>query len=176
MGEFKIIEDSLIKLAPIVITELQDELTLQKHIASKTLYDGFKRKLKADMTGISLHIINDTKYMWVVNNGNNNGVKVGYQAIHDWAMHKVGRGELKFTSLHSLNNFISSVKSQLEDKYLTAGGDKVAGGRRYFFIDIVVKKIKKGSILSDLKESIKKQVRQEVKKGLYSKELKVTIG
>jgi len=175
MGEFKIIEDNLIKLAPIVIKELKDELAFQKHIASRQLVDGFRKQLKTGTTSVSMHIINDTKHMWIVNDGKSGGVSASYEAIRKWALIKQSMGELKFTSLQSLNNFISKVKSELEKKYLTAGGERVAP-RRYFFINIVIEKIKTGSILSELKESIKKQVRQEVKKGLYSKELKVTIG
>ena len=173
MAKYKIIEEALEKEKKIVIEALQKELNFQKHVAKGTLRNGFYHKIVNSPDKISLYIMNNTPYMWTVNDGKSSGVNATYQAIADWTFHKETNGELTFGSEHQRNNFISTVKHRLEKKYLTAGGDLVAP-RRYFFIDFVRKSWKNGAV-KRIKDAIVKDVEDIVNKELIKKEIKLTI-
>ena len=107
-----------------IIEALKKELNYQKHIGKGTLYNGFYYNIRNRTDSISLLILNDTPYMWTVNDGKSSGVNASYQAIADWTFHKEVNGELTFGSEHERNNFISTVKHNLEEQYFTKSGDR----------------------------------------------------
>lgn len=174
MGVFKIIEDRLMKESKVGIKLLKSELDFQKHRASDKLYDGFYARVEQKGNRIVMAVMNNADYMWTVNDGKAGGVNASYQQISAWALDKQDRGEIRFTSMTSLNNFISKVKLELEYRYLTAGGNKVAP-RRYFFIDIVVEDIKKSGLGRRLEKDIDKQIKQEIGYSKADKIVKVGI-
>jgi hypothetical protein len=156
MSKFNIIKESLKKEGIIYIKMLKDELEFQKHMASGRLAKSFYTTINETTNTIVLSVMNDTPYMWLVNDGNSGGVSASFQAISDWALDKQDRGEISFSSEHALNRFVQKVKHNLEKKYLTRGGEMVAP-RRYFFIDIVIEKIKKER-LKKLEDDINNQI------------------
>lgn len=170
------IKEALAKENKPIIDALKKELHFQKHIGKGTLLNGFYYRIVNTKDSISLLILNDTPYMWTVNDGNKNGVNASYQAIADWTFNKEVNGELTFSSAHERNNFISSVKHELENRYLTRGGERVAP-RRYFFIDFVRGDV---TLMSPLVKRMENAVVDEVKgileKELVEKTLQLTIG
>jgi hypothetical protein len=158
-----------------IIEALKKELNYQKHIGKGTLYNGFYYNIRNRTDSISLLILNDTPYMWTVNDGKSSGVNASYQAIADWTFHKEVNGELTFGSEHERNNFISHVKHELEDGYYTPGGKKVAP-RRYFFIDFARESWRKSGAIKRIEDAIVKDVEDIVNKELVKKEIKLTIG
>ena len=176
MADNKIIQEALVRENKTIINALKKELTLQKHIGKGTLRDGFYYKIVNSTDSISLQILNDTPYMWLVNNGKSTGVNASYNAIYNWSQEKWKNGELNFSNEDEISNFVSSVKDKLEDGYYTAGG-KIVAPRRYFFIDFVRGKTSLMSPLAKrLNDAIVKEVQDTVNKELVSKEIKLTIG
>jgi len=175
MGQYKFIEDALKKEAPYVIRELRTELENQQHIASRKLYDGFRDRIKIGSNTISLLITNNTPYMWLVNDGKSTGVNASFNAIYNWAQDKWGRGELTFSSESDIERFVQKVKNNLEDQYLTKGGEAVAQ-KRYFFIDIAAHKVRQSNISDRIQDGIVKQIEDDINKILLKEEITLTIG
>ena len=175
MSDNKIIQEALEREKFLVIGALRKELEFQKHIGRGTLRDGFYHKIVSTPDNIFLYIMNDTPYMWLVNDGKSTGVNASYNAIYNWAHEKWRNGQLDFSSEDEISNFVNTVKSNLEDSYYTAGG-KLVAERRYFFIDFARESWKKGGAIKRIEDSIVKDVQDIVSKGLVKKEIKLTIG
>jgi len=178
MDKHQIIKEALARENLSIIEALKKELNYQKHIGKGTLYNGFYYRITNRTNSISLLILNDTPYMWLVNNGKSGGVTASYQAIADWTFQKETNGELTFGSEHERNNFISTVKHNLEEQYFTKSGDRNVppyGYRRYFFIDFARESWKKSGAIKRLEDAIVKDVEGIVKKELVRKEIKLTI-
>ncbi|QDP67821.1 MAG: hypothetical protein Unbinned8210contig1002_9 [Prokaryotic dsDNA virus sp.] len=177
--QYKFIKDALKKEAPYIISELQKELDHQQHIASGTLYKGFRDIIKIGSDTISLLITNDTPYMWLVNDGKKSGVNASYNAILEWVYEKEGRGMLTFSSNHERANFVQKVKHNLENNYFTRTGDMNVppyGYKRYFFIDIAAHKVRQSKIEDRIKEGIVAEIEDAVNKALLKEEITLTIG
>ena len=175
MSDNKIIQEALEREKFLVIGALRKELEFQKHIGRGTLRDGFYHKIVSTPDNIFLYIMNDTPYMWLVNDGKSTGVNASFNAIYNWAQEKWRNGQLDFSSEDEISNFVNTVKSNLEDSYYTAGG-KLVAERRYFFIDFARESWKKGGAIKRIEDSIVKDVQDIVSKGLVKKEIKLTIG
>tara|TARA_R110002124_G_scaffold40050_4_gene125906 strand:+ start:869 stop:1396 length:528 start_codon:yes stop_codon:yes gene_type:complete len=175
MADNKIIQEALVRENKVIIDALKKELNFQKHIGKGTLYNGFYYKIVNRTDSISLQILNDTPYMWLVNDGKSTGVNASYNDIDNWTYDKEKNGELTFGSEHERANFVSSVKEKLEDGYYTAGG-KVVAPRRYFFIDFARESWKKSGAVKRIEDAIVKDVQGVVDKELVKKEIKLTIG
>ena len=175
MADYKLITEALEKEKSLVIGALKKELQLQKHIGKGTLRDGFYHKIVSTPDRIFLYIMNNTPYMWLVNDGKSTGVNASFNAIYNWAQEKWRNGELNFNSEDEISNFVSKVKSELEDGYYTEGG-KLVAERRYFFIDFARESWKKSGAVKRIEDSIVKDVQDIVNKGLVKKEIKLTIG
>ena len=175
MSDNKIIQEALEREKFLVIGALRKELEFQKHIGKGTLRDGFYHKIVSTPDNIFLYIMNDTPYMWLVNDGKSTGVNASFNAIYNWAQEKWRNGQLDFSSEDEISNFVNTVKSNLEDSYYTAGG-KLVAERRYFFIDFARESWKKGGAIKRIEDSIVKDVQDIVSKGLVKKEIKLTIG
>lgn len=128
-----IVEEALRKAGGLYIEYLKDELDYQKHVASGKLKNGFYVRVHYAGGGIRMDVMNKYAYMDIVNNGAS-GVTASFAELDAWTSQKEARGELSFSSRSRRNYFIQKVKTELEQKYLTVGGDKVAP-RRYFFIE-----------------------------------------
>lgn len=179
MADYKLITEALEKEKFLVIGALKKELELQKHIGKGTLRDGFYHKIVSTPDRIFLYIMNNTPYMWLVNDGKSTGVNASYNAIESWTYDKERRGELRFGSEHERDNFVNTVKSNLEDQYFTKSGDRSVspyGYKRYFFIDFARESWKKSGAVKRIEDSIVKDVQDIVNKGLVKKEIKLTIG
>lgn len=175
MSEFKRIKDSLKKEGIVYIKMLQDELAFQKHRASDKLYKGFRYRVTERGDSIVLQITNSTPYMWLVNDGAKGGVRASYQAIADWALKKQ---TIKFASAAALNNFINKVKHNLEEQYFTKSGDRKVppfGYKRYFFIDIVIDRIKRTKI-KKIEDDINRQISESLGMKKKEKVVKLNIG
>tara|TARA_R110002072_G_scaffold96817_3_gene212817 strand:+ start:4248 stop:4775 length:528 start_codon:yes stop_codon:yes gene_type:complete len=175
MADNKIIQEALEREKLLVIGALKKELEFQKHIGKGTLRDGFYHKIVSTPDNIFLYIMNDTPYMWLVNDGKSTGVNASFNAIYNWAQEKWRNGELDFSSEGEISNFVSKVKNELENSYYTAGG-KLVAERRYFFIDFARESWKKGGAIKRIEDSIVKDVQDIVNKELVKKEIKLTIG
>jgi len=160
MSRFKIIEKALKKEGILAIKLLRKELKQQKHIASGKLYDGFYTRISEKGDSVVMAVMNNTPYMWIVNDGKSGGVNASYQAISDWALKKQDRGEIRFADIHALNRFVQKTKRNLEKRYLTRGGERVAP-QRYFFIDIV-----RETIARTKSQQIEDEINKEIIKGL----------
>ena len=128
-----IVEEALRRAGGLYIEYLQDELEYQKHVASGNLKNGFYVRVHYAGGGLRMDVMNKYSYMDIVNNGAS-GVTATYAELDAWTSQKESRGELSFSSNSRRRYFINKVKSELESRYLTQGGDKVAP-RRYFFIE-----------------------------------------
>tara|TARA_R100001463_G_scaffold9308_9_gene27888 strand:- start:842 stop:1366 length:525 start_codon:yes stop_codon:yes gene_type:complete len=128
-----IVEEALRKAGGLYIEYLKDELDYQKHVASGNLKNGFYVRVHYAGGGLRMDVMNKYSYMDIVNNGAS-GVTASFAELDAWTSQKEARGELSFSSRSRRNYFIQKVKAELEQKYLTKGGDKVAP-RRYFFIE-----------------------------------------
>ena len=163
MSVFKIIEDRLKEEGKIGRELLRKELDFQKHRASDKLYDGFYIKVNNIGNSIVMAVMNDADYMWKVNgtppNGRTAGVRATMQELTDWALKKQDKGEIRFASPYHLHRFVQNVKHELMKHYLTDGGQMVAP-RRYFFIDIVVKEIKKSGAKKRIETDLDKQIKE----------------
>ena len=69
--EYQIIRDELHKVGRVYIKALQQELEFQKHIASGDLAESFFTRVHKARGSLILDIMNNTPYMWIVNNGSN---------------------------------------------------------------------------------------------------------
>lgn len=179
MKDISIIKTSLNKESKIYFKMLKDELEFQKHMASGKLADGFYARVEKRKDSIVMKIMNNANYMWKVNgrlpNGRTQGVSASYSDLLDWTRRKEGRGELIFTSEYDRIRFVAKVKTELEDRYLTRGGEKVAP-RRYFFINVVVGKIKDSDLDKKLEDSINKQIIKNLGLNKKQKVVKINIG
>jgi len=173
--EFNIIKEGLKKEGIVYIDMLKDELTFQKHRASDKLYKGFRDRVITRGDSIVLQIANSTPYMWLVNDGKESGIRASYQAISAWALQKQDKGYITFANEFALNNFIQKVKHNLEEQYFTKDGDRTVppfGYKRYFFIDIVIDRIKKTK-LKKIEDDINRQLVKSL--GLDKKEKVVKL-
>jgi len=178
MGEFKRIKDSLEKEGIVYIKMLQDELAFQKHRASDKLYKGFRYRVTERGDSIVLQITNSTPYMWLVNDGKESGIRASYQAISAWALQKQDKGYITFANEFALNNFIQKVKHNLEEQYFTKSGDRNVppfGYKRYFFIDIVIDRIKRTKI-KKIEDDINRQISESLGMKKKEKVVKLNIG
>jgi translation initiation factor 2 alpha subunit (eIF-2alpha) len=153
MSEIRdIIKTELKKGGKIYIQELQRELGEQKHRAYDNLYKSFRAEVVEYGYGsLSLSITSNSSYLWIVNNGAPNGVKVEADVILAWAKQK-GLDWIK------TKKQAQSIANELANEYYTPGGKLVAGGRRYFFVGIAMEEAERRGVLKDIEKSIEKQV------------------
>tara|TARA_R100000654_G_scaffold20855_2_gene42094 strand:- start:18813 stop:19358 length:546 start_codon:yes stop_codon:yes gene_type:complete len=181
MKDISIIKTSLNKESKIYFKMLKDELEFQKHMASGKLADGFYARVEQKGDTIVMKIMNNTSYMWKVNgkkpNGTTRGVSASFSDLLDWARRKEARGELSFFSEYDRIRFIAKVKTELEDRYLTRGGESSRiSPRRYFFINVVVGQIKDSDLDKKLEDSINKQIIKNLGLNKKQKVVKINIG
>ena len=171
MAELQLIKDGLRRGGKLYIELLKEELDFQKHNASGRLSGGFFVRIHKRRDALVMDVMNNTPYMWLVNEGQPSGVDASYSAIKAWAISK----GFSFTDKKHETAVISKIVSELKTRYFTAMGDRVAP-RRYFFIDIAFDKANDMGLNDAVEEDIRKQIDAEVGKIGFSKAIQLTIG
>jgi len=168
-----IVEEALRRAGGLYIEYLQDELEYQKHVASGNLKNGFYVRVHYAGGGIRMDVMNKYAYMDTVNDGANR-VDVNYETLYEWTKQKEARGELSFSSPSRRSYFIHKVKSELEDGYLTKGGERVAP-RRYFFIETAYDTANAQGVLDGIENSVSDQIEAVLNKYGSFKAIQLTI-
>ena len=120
-----------------------------------------------------MDVMNKYTYMDTVNNGAS-GVTASYSELDAWTSQKESRGELSFSSDSRRKYFINKVKSELEDGYLTEGGNKVAP-RRYFFIETAYETANIQGAQKDIENSVSREIDSILNKYGSFKAIQLTI-
>ena len=168
-----IVEEALRSAGGLYIEYLQDELEYQKHVASGNLKNGFYVRVHYAGGGLRMDVMNKYAYMDIVNNGAS-GVTASFAELDAWTSQKEARGELSFSSRSRRNYFIQTVKAELEQKYLTRGGDKVAP-RRYFFIETAYETANAQGVLNGIENSVSDEIDAILNKYGSFKAIQLTI-
>tara|TARA_R110001606_G_scaffold10792_3_gene46427 strand:+ start:506 stop:1033 length:528 start_codon:yes stop_codon:yes gene_type:complete len=169
-----IIKEALRRAGGLYIEYLKDELDFQKHVASGSLKNGFYVRVHKVGKGLRMDVMNNNSYMDIVNNGASGGVNASYSELDEWTSQKESRGELNFSSVSRRRYFINKVKTELESKYLTIGGDKVAP-RRYFFIETAFETANAQGVEKDIENSISLEIDAILNKYGSFKAIQLTI-
>ena len=169
-----IIKEALRRAGGLYIEYLKDELDFQKHVASGSLKNGFYVRVHKVGKGLRMDVMNNNSYMDIVNNGASGGVNASYSQLDEWTSQKESRGELNFSSVSRRRYFINKVKTELESKYLTIGGDKVAP-RRYFFIETAFETANAQGVEKDIENSISLEIDAILNKYGSFKAIQLTI-
>ena len=155
MAEIKdIIKTELKKGGKVYIQELQRELGAQLHIASGRLRNSFRAEINETGGSLSLEIVSDSAYLWIVNNGASGGVQVEADVILEWMKQKGLTGSM---SQGEALRFARNTARQLNQKYLTSGGELVAANR-YFFVEIAMSEAERMGVIAHIEKSIGKQI------------------
>ena len=168
-----IVEEALRRAGGVYIEYLKDELDFQKHVASGNLKNGFYVRVHYVGEGLRMDVMNKYSYMDIVNNGAS-GVTASYSELDAWTSQKEARGELSFSSNSRRRYFINKVKSELEDGYLTEGGNKVAP-RRYFFIETAYETANAQGAQKDIENSVSREIDSILNKYGSFKAIQLTI-
>lgn len=168
-----IVEEALRKAGGLYIEYLKDELDYQKHVASGNLKNGFYVRVHYAGGGLRMDVMNKYAYMDIVNNGAS-GVTASFAELDAWTSQKEARGELSFSSRSRRNYFIQTVKAELEQKYLTRGGDKVAP-RRYFFIETAYDTANAQGVEDNITDGVSNEIEAILNKYGTYKAIQITI-
>jgi hypothetical protein len=171
MADYPLIEKSLRKAGRTYMDLLKAELEFQKHNASGRLRDGFYISVHERGGSLVMSVMNNAKYMWLVNDGNTNGVDADYDDIKEWAISK----GFNFDNEKHEKKSVSKIVSELKTKYFTPMGDRVAP-RRYFFIDVAFDSAERMGLNEAIKEDIRKQIDAAIGEAGKSKEIKIKLG
>ena len=155
MSEIKdIIKTELKRAGKVYIEELQRELGAQLHRAYDKLYNSFRTEINEAGGSLSLEIVSDAAYLWIVNNGAAGGVQVEADVILDWMKQKGLTGS---TNQGEALEFASNTAAQLAQGYYTPGG-KLVAPNRYFFVEIAMDNAERIGVVAHIEESIGKQI------------------
>ena len=168
-----IVEEALRRAGGLYIEYLQDELEYQKHVASGNLKNGFYVRVHYAGGGLRMDVMNKYAYMDIVNNGAS-GVTASFAELDAWTSQKESRGELSFSSNSRRRYFINKVKSELESRYLTQGGDKVAP-RRYFFIETAYDTANAQGVEDTIRDGVSNEIDSILNKFGTYKAIQLTI-
>jgi len=165
MSAYKVIDKALKTAGEFYIDLLQTELVFQEHIASRKLYSSFKTIVSERGGNLYMDVVNDTEYMWLVNDGKSRVPNVTFEDIKNWTQLK---------GLDFSNKRIWSVTEQLRQNYYTAGGLLVAP-RRTGFIDYAFGIADSMGINQMVEDEILKQVDAVIGEVGQSKAIQLTI-
>ena len=155
MSEIKdIIKTELKKGGKIYIQELQRELGAQLHRATDRLYNSFRTQINEAGGSLSLEIVSDSAYLWIVNNGAAGGVQVEADVILDWMKKKGLTGSM---NQGEALRFARNTARQLGQGYYTPGG-KLVAPNRYFFVEIAMDNAERIGVIAHIEKSIGKQI------------------
>ena len=165
MSAYKIIDEALKTAGNFYIELLQTELRFQEHVASRKLHDSFRVSISERGNSLFMEIVNDTPYMWLVNDGNSRVPNVTVSDIKEWTQLK---------GLDFSKGAIWRVTEALKLNYYTQGGLLVAA-RRTKFIDYAFGIADSMGVNQMIEEDILKQVDAEIGKAGSSKAVQLTI-
>jgi len=165
MSAYKIIDEALKTAGKFYIELLQTELRFQEHVASRRLHDSFKVVVSERGNSLFMEIVNNTPYMWLVNDGNSRVPNVTFAEIKEWTQLK---------GLNFSKGAIWRVTEALKLNYYTTGGLLVAQ-RRTKFIDYAFGIADSMGVNQMIEEDILKQVDAEIGKVGSSKVVQLTI-
>tara|TARA_R110002111_G_scaffold77893_2_gene123620 strand:+ start:4226 stop:4726 length:501 start_codon:yes stop_codon:yes gene_type:complete len=165
MSAYKVIDQALKTAGEFYIDLLQTELAFQQHIASKKLYSSFKTIVSERGGNLYMDVVNDTEYMWMVNDGNTSAPNVEFKDIQYWA---------KLKGLDFSKKRIWSVTEELRQNYYTAGGLLIAP-RRTKFIDYAFGIADSMGINQMIEQDILKQIDAVIGEEGQSKAIQLTI-
>ena len=165
MSAYKIIDQALKTAGEFYIELLQTELVFQQHLASKKLYNSFKTIVSERGGNLYMDVVNDTEYMWMVNDGNTSAPNVTYEDLKEWNQLK-GLGFSK--------SRLYDIKARLIQNYYTKGG-KLVAPRRTGFIDYAFGIADSMGINQMIEQDILKQVDAVIGGEGQSKAIQLTI-
>ena len=165
MSAYKVIDNALKTAGEFYIELLQTELVFQEHIASRKLYSSFKTIISERGGNLYMDVVNDTEYMWLVNDGNSRVPNVSFEDIQTWTQLK---------GLDFSKKRIWSVTEELRQNYYTAGGLLVAP-RRTGFIDYAFGMADSMGINQMVEDEILKQIDVVIGEAGQSKAIQLTI-
>ena len=165
MSAYKIIDQALKTAGDFYIELLQTELVFQEHIASRKLYSSFRTVISERGDSLFMDVVNDTPYMWLVNDGNSRVPNVEFEDIQTWA---------KLKGLNFSKSKIWSVTNELRQNYYTQGGLLVAP-RRTGFIDYAFGIADSMGINKMVEDDILRQIDAEIGSSGSSKAIQLTI-
>ena len=165
MSAYKVIDQALKTAGEFYIELLQTELVFQKHLASKKLYSSFKTIVSERGGNLYMDVVNDTEYMWMVNDGNTSAPNVTYEDLKEWNQLK----GLKFSKSRLYN-----IKAALIQNYYTKGGLLVAP-RRTKFIDYAFGIADSMGINQMIEQDILKQIDAVIGEEGQSEAIQLTI-
>ncbi len=165
MSAYKIIDQALKTAGDFYIELLQTELVFQEHIASEKLYKSFRTVISERGDSLFMDVVNDTPYMWLVNDGNSRVPNVEFEDIQDWS---------KLKGLNFSKKRIWKVTKELRQNYYTQGGLLVAP-RRTGFIDYAFGIADSMGINKMVEDDILKQIDAEIGSSGSSKAIQLTI-
>jgi len=165
MSAYKVIDQALKTAGEFYIELLQTELVFQQHLASKKLYNSFKTIVSERGGNLYMDVVNDTEYMWMVNDGNTSAPSVEFEDIQYWA---------KLKGLDFSKKRIWSVTEELRQNYYTAGGLLVAP-RRTKFIDYAFGIADSMGINQMIEQDILKQIDAVIGEEGQSEAIQLTI-
>ena len=165
MSAYKVIDQALKTAGEFYIELLQTELVFQEHIASRKLYSSFRTIVSERGGNLYMDVVNDTEYMWLVNDGNSRVPNVQFEDIQDWA---------KLKGLDFSKKRIWSVTEELRQNYYTAGGLLVAP-RRTKFIDYAFGIADSMGINQMIEQDILKQIDAVIGEEGQSEAIQLTI-
>jgi len=165
MSAYKVIDEALKIAGELYIDLLKTELVFQEHIASRKLYSSFRTIVSERGGNLYMDVVNDTEYMWLVNDGNSRVPNVQFEDIQDWA---------KLKGLDFSKKRIWSVTEELRQNYYTAGGLLVAP-RRTGFIDYAFGIADSMGINQMIEQDILRQIDAVIGEEGQSKAIQLTI-
>jgi len=165
MSAYKIIDQALKTAGEFYIELLQTELVFQEHIASRKLYSSFRTVISERGDSLFMDVVNDTPYMWLVNDGNSKVPNVTYEDLKEW-------NELK--GLGFSKSRLYNIKAELIENYYTQGGLLVAP-RRTGFIEYGFAIGESLGINKMVEDDILKQIDAEIGSAGSSKAIQLTI-
>ena len=165
MSAYKVIDKALKTAGEFYIDLLQQELVFQEHIASRKLYSSFKTTVSERGGNLYMDVVNDTQYMWMVNDGNTSAPNVEFADIQNWT---------RLKGLDFSKKRIWSVTKELRQNYYTAGGLLVAP-RRTGFIDYAFGIADSMGINQMVEDEILKQIDVVIGEEGQSKAIQLTI-
>lgn len=165
MSAYKIIDTALKTAGDFYIELLQTELVFQEHIASEKLYKSFRTVISERGNSLFMDVVNDTHYMWLVNDGKSRVPDVEFEDIQAWT---------KLKGLDFSEKRIWKVTEELRQNYYTQGGLLVAP-RRTGFIDYAFGIADSMGINKMVEDDILKQIDAEIGSAGSSKAIQLTI-
>ena len=168
--DLQIIRDELHKVGRKYITALQQELEFQDHIASGHLAEHFFTRVHKARGSLILDIMNNTPYMWIVNNGSS-PFEPKYEDIAAWVVEK----KFSFENREHKHNVVAHIVSEIASSGLPTPMGKLVAPRRKFFIEVAFEMANVSGMQQAMEEDILRQIDKEIGQEGGSEVIQLTI-